>query len=110
MVVNISPYLYTFQLYGIILYLARILTDLYPYNDGRACTINTTTGLVYNDMSNEGRWFEILDGVNCTEYKLSPNNDGSSGRIPTSVPFQVFQHVYNSLSVCKLVFMYVLNM
>ena len=79
-----------------------LLAKLFPYNDGKVCTISTTTGLIHTDTF--GGKLEALDGINCTEYKLSPNNDGSSGEIPLSVPFPIFQRAYNSLYVSKLYF------
>ena len=46
----------------------------------------------------------VLDGVNCTEYKLSSDNDGSSGELVLSVPLSTFQNSYKSLYVSIYVF------
>ena len=70
-----------------------------PYNQGKVCMIDTSTGFVYSNSSNKSGKFELLDGTNCTEYKLNPNNDGSSGAIPISVPFPMFEYTYYRIFV-----------
>lgn len=70
-----------------------------PYNQGKVCMIDTSTGFVYSNSSNKSGKFELLDGTNCTEYKLSPNNDGSSGAIPIAVPFSMFGFTYYRIFV-----------
>ena len=72
-------------------FFAIYIAQLYPYNQGKLCTVNTTTGLVYTESSTKGGSFVVLDGVNCTEYKLSSDNDGSSGELVLSVPLSIFQ-------------------
>ena len=69
------------------------------YNEGKICTINTSTGFIHTNSSRSGGSFELLDDVNCTEYKLSPNNDGSSGAVPISVPLSLFQNTHNRIYV-----------
>ena len=78
-----------------------------PYNQGKVCMIDTSTGYVYSNSSKKSGKFELLDGTNCTEYKLSPNNDGSSGAIPISVPFPMFGFTYYRIIVR---FMYILKL
>jgi len=73
--------------------------DLFPFNKSKTCTIDTSTKLIYTSSSSRGGNFELLDDVNCTEYKLSQNNDGSSGAIPISVPFSLFHHTHNTVFV-----------
>jgi len=72
-------------------------TDL--FTDGSVCTVNTTTGLIYTNTSTRGGKFELLDGDNCTVYKLTPNNNGSTGEITLSVPFCIGQQEYTKLHV-----------
>ena len=83
---------------------AICIAQLYPYNQGKLCTVNTTTGLVYTESSTKGGSFVVLDGVNCTEYRLSSDNDGNSGELVLSVPLSVFQNSYKSLHVSIYVF------
>ena len=87
---NFSKYVYLLSIH---------LDVLIPYNEGKICTVDTSTGFIYTNSSRRGGNFELLDGINCTEYKLSPNNDGSSGAVPISVPFSIFQHTYNKIFV-----------
>ena len=75
------------------------LDALISYNEGKICTVNTSTGFIHTNSSTSGGSFELLDDVNCTEYKLSPNNDGSSGAVPISVPFSLFQNTHNRIYV-----------
>ena len=70
-----------------------------PYKEGKICVVNTSTGFVHTNSSVKSGTFELLDGKNCTEYKLSPSNYGSSGAVPISVPFPMFQHTYNKIFV-----------
>ena len=57
---------------------------------------------MHTNSSVKSGTFELLDGRNCTEYKLSPNNYGSSGAVPISVPFSMFQHTYNKIFVSTM--------
>ena len=92
-------------------FFAICIAQLYPYNQGKLCTVNTISGLVYTESFTKGGSFATLDGVNCTEYKLSAGNDGSSGELVLSVPLSVFKNTYRSLFVSIYVldkpFMYV---
>ena len=74
-----------------------IYTDL--FTEGAVCTVNTTTGLIYTNTSTRGGKFELLDGENCTVYKLTPNNNASTGEITLSVPFCVGDQEYTKLYV-----------
>ena len=81
------------------MYCLHILDVFIPYNEGKICNVNTSTGFIYTNSSRKGANFELLDDVNCTEYKFSPNNDGSFGAIPISVPFSIFQNTHNKIYV-----------
>ena len=70
-----------------------------PYKEDKICVVDTSTGFVHTNSSVKSGTFQLLDGKNCTEYKLSPNNYGSSGAVPISVPFPMFQHTYNKIFV-----------
>ena len=75
------------------------IAQLYPYNQGQLCAVNTTTGLVYTESSTKGGTYEVLDSVNCTEYKLSHTNNANSGEVILSVPLPVFEKSYRNLIV-----------
>ena len=70
-----------------------------PYEEGKICVVDTSTGFVHTNSSVKSGTFELLDGRNCTEYKLSTSNYGSSGAVLISVPFSMFQHTYNKIFV-----------
>ena len=80
-------------------YVCTNLDTFIPYKEGKICLVNTSTGFVHTSSSGKSGTFGLLDGINCTEYKLSPNNDGSSGAVQISVPFSMFQHTHNRIYV-----------
>ena len=72
---------------------------LFPYNEGNICIVNTS--------ANRGDHLKMLDGINCSEYKLDPNNDGSSGVIPLSARFTIFRRTHDYAIVRIKYFVYV---
>ena len=74
------------------------MDDFFPFNGERVCLIDTDTGLVHtsNVLDCSGKTLAEVYPTECDEFRLSPNDDGSS-YISATFPF--FSKRFRSLYV-----------
>ena len=77
------------------------LEDFFPFNGSKVCLIDTVTGLVHtsNVLDCNGRIFAEINQTDCEEFRLTPNNDGSSHNISIAVSFPFFSRRFTSVYV-----------
>ena len=77
------------------------IDDFFPFNGERVCLIDTDTGLVHtsNVLDCSGKALSEVHPSECYEFRLSPNDDGSSHNFDISVAFPFFAKRFKSLYV-----------
>ena len=77
------------------------INDFFPFDGERVCLIDTDTGLVHtsNVLDCSGKALAEVDPSECDEFRLSPNDDGSSHNFSISVTFPSFSKRFRSLYV-----------
>ena len=77
------------------------IKDFFPFNGDRVCLIDTDTGLIHtsNVLDCNGKAFTELYPSECDEFRLSPNDDGSSHNIKISVSFPFFSERFKNVYV-----------
>ena len=79
------------------------IDHFFPFNGEKVCLVDDVTGLIHtsNVLDCYGRAFSDIDPSQCNEFRLNPNDDGSSHEMSLSVTFPFFgkrfQNVYVSL-------------
>ena len=78
------------------------LEDFFPFNGEKVCLVDDVTGLIHtsNVLDCNGKAFSDIDLSDCHEFRLNPNDDGSSHEMHLKVTFPFFgkrfQNVYVS--------------
>ena len=82
------------------------LDQFFPFNGDRVCLIDAATGLVHtsNVLDCNGKLFTEINSSECEEFRLSPNNDGSSHNISISVTFPFFSKRFQSVYVSEVLY------
>ena len=76
-------------------------TDFFPYNGPKLCLFDTVTMLVYknNVVGSDGVPIKDITTSDCEEFRLSPNDDGSSPNISIGFTFPFFARRFSNLYV-----------
>ena len=84
------------------------IEDFFPFNEGKICLIDATTGLVHtsNTLDHSGREITELNPTECDEYRLSPNDDASSHNISISVTFPFFARRFMNIFVSYMAYIH----
>ena len=77
------------------------LQDFFPLNGSNVCLYDTSTGLVHtsNVVDSNGVSIDEFDRSKCDEFRLSPNDDGSSYNISIKFIFPFFTKRFRNIFV-----------
>ena len=80
------------------------LQDFFPFNGPNVCLYDTTTEMVHtsNVLDSNGVSIEELDRSQCDEFRLSPNDDGSSPNISIGFTFPFFAKRFKNVFVSRV--------
>ena len=75
--------------------------DFFPFNESKVCLFDTVTMLVYknNVVGSDGVSIKDVTSQDCEEFRLSPNDDGSSPNISIGFTFPFFARKFRNLYV-----------
>ena len=81
------------------------ITDFFPFNGPKLCLFDTVTMLVHknNVVGSDGVPIKDVTSQDCEEFRLSPNNDGSSPNINIKLNFPFFSRQFSNLYVSTIV-------
>ena len=77
------------------------LQDFFPFNGSAVCLYDTSTGLVHtsNVLDVNGVSVDDVTGRDCEEFRLTPNDDGSSYSISIGFSFPFFTKKFRNVFV-----------
>ena len=80
------------------------LQEFFPFNGPNVCLFDTTTGLIHasNALDSSGVSINEFDRSKCDEFRLSPNDDGSSPNISIGFSFPFFAKRFKNVFVSKV--------
>jgi len=80
------------------------ISDFFPFNGPKVCLYDTVTMLVHKDnrIGSGGVLIEDITRQDCEEFRLSPNDDGSSPNILIGFTFPFFARRFRNLYVSTL--------
>ena len=81
------------------------ISDFFPFNGSKVCLYDTVTMLVHksNRIESGGLPIEDITRQDCEEFRLTPNNDGSSPNISIGFTFPFFARRFRNLYVSKII-------
>ena len=79
--------------------------DFFPFNESKVCLFDTVTMLVHknNVIGSDGVPIKDITSQDCEEFRLSPNDDGSSPNISITFNFPFFARKFSNLYVSTVV-------
>ena len=77
------------------------ISDFFPFNGSKVCLYDTVTMLVHksNAIGSDGVPIEDITRQDCEEFRLTPNDDGSSPNISIGLTFPFFARRFRNLYV-----------
>ena len=80
------------------------LQDFFPFNGSNVCLYDTVTALVHtsNAVDSNGVSIHELNTSKCDEFRLTPNDDGSSPNISIGFTFPFFAKKFKNVFVSKV--------
>ncbi|XP_065894428.1 protein mesh-like isoform X2 [Dysidea avara] len=77
------------------------LQDFFPFNGSAVCLYDTSTGLVHtsNVLDVNGVSVDDVTGRDCEEFRLTPNDDGSSYSISIGFSFPFFTKKFRNVFI-----------